>query len=130
MSFYVGWKPRVGQAPDAGEKGLEVFTRWTPPQGVEFKGMWGRADGGGFCVCEAASAEAIFEATAPWAGAFLDYDITPIVEMKKGVELQQKANRVPKGLTPEDAASRAAIEEGPPPRAPELARAAVDDEQG
>jgi hypothetical protein len=97
MLFYVGWKQRAGQGPEVAEKGLEVFTRWTPPQGLEFKGMWGRADGGGFCVCEAASAEAIFEATAPWAGAFLDYDITPIVDMKKGVELQQKAIAFRKG---------------------------------
>jgi hypothetical protein len=97
MLFYVGWKPRPGQGPESGEKGLEVFSRWKPPQGVEFKGMWGRADGGGFCVCEAASAEAIFEATAPWSGTFLDYDIAPIVDMEKAVELQKKAIAFRKG---------------------------------
>ena len=97
MLFYVGWKPRAGQGPEAGKKALEVFARWTPPQGLEFKGMWGRADGGGFCVCEAASAEAIFEATAPWAGTFLDYDIAPIVTMKKASELQKKALAFRKG---------------------------------
>jgi hypothetical protein len=53
--------------------------------------MWARADGGGFCVCDASSAEVVFEATAPWAGTLLDYEIVPIVEMQKAVELQQKA---------------------------------------
>jgi hypothetical protein len=97
MLFYVGWKPRAGQGPEAGEKGLEVFSRWKPPQGLEFKGMWGRADGGGFCVCEAVSAEAIFEATAPWSGVLLDYDIAPIVDIEKAVELQKKAIAFRKG---------------------------------
>jgi hypothetical protein len=97
MLFYVGWKARAGQGPEASEKSLEVFARWKPPQGLEFKGMWGRADGGGFCVCEAASAEAIFEATAPWSGAFLDYDIAPIVPMEKAAELQMKAQVFRKG---------------------------------
>lgn len=95
--FYIGWKPRAGQGPETGEKGLEIFTRWQPPKGLEFKGMWARADGGGFCVCEAASAEAIFEATAPWSGVFLDYDIAPIVDMEKAVPIQQKAIAFRKG---------------------------------
>jgi hypothetical protein len=97
MLFYVGWTPRTTQDPQAGEAGLEMFTRWKPPEGLEFKGMFGRADGGGFCICEAPSAEVIFEATAPWAGAYLDYEIVPIVEMDKAVELQQKAFAFRKG---------------------------------
>ena len=97
MLFYIGFKPRAGQGPEAVEKGLEMFTRWKPPQGFEIKGMWGRADGGGFCLCEAASAEVILEATAPWAGAFLDYDIAPIVDMEKAVELDLRASAFRKG---------------------------------
>jgi hypothetical protein len=91
MLFYVGWKPRAGQGPDAGEKGLEVFSRWKPPQGLEIKGMWARSDGGGFCVCEASSSSAVFEATAPWAGTLLDYDIVPVLEIDKAVDLMKKA---------------------------------------
>jgi hypothetical protein len=74
-----------------GDKGLEVFSRWQPPKGLEFKGMWGRADGGGFCVCEATTAEVVFEACSPWAGTLLDYDIVPIVTIEKAVELSNKA---------------------------------------
>jgi hypothetical protein len=98
MLFYVGWKPRTGQGPESAEKALSVFTRWKPPQGLEFKGMWSRADnGGGFCICEASSAEAMYEATAPWAGALLDYEITPIVDMPKAVELATKGIAFRKG---------------------------------
>ena len=53
--------------------------------------MWGRSDGSGFCVCEVTSAEVIFEATAPWSGAYFDYDVVPIVDIEKAVELQNKA---------------------------------------
>ena len=88
MLFYVGWKPRAGQGPEEGEAGLKVFARWKAPKGLEFKGMWGRAD---------ASAEVMFEATAPWAGAYLDYDIVPIVDIAKAVELFDKAIAFRKG---------------------------------
>ena len=90
MLFYVGWQPRAGQGPKEGEAGLEVFSRWEPPQGFEIKGIWGRPDRGGFAVCEVASAEASYEATAPWAGTYLDYEIVPIVEIEKAVELLNK----------------------------------------
>ena len=97
MLFYVSWKPRSNQRPEEGEAALEMFTRWKPPAGLEFKGFYGRADGGGFCLAETSSAEVLLEATAPWAGAYLDYEIMPIVEMDKSVELQQKAFAFRKG---------------------------------
>jgi hypothetical protein len=53
--------------------------------------MWSRADGGGFCVCEANSAEELHEATALWAGAYLDYEFAPIVEMETAHHLSTKA---------------------------------------
>lgn len=90
MLLYVEWKARAGQGPDESEEALEVFSRWEPPAGMEMKGMWARADGGGFCLCEVDSAEAAFAATAPWVDAYLDYDITPVVEMEKAVELFQR----------------------------------------
>jgi len=91
MLFYVAWKPRAGQGPAQSEAGLEIFARWEAPDGLEFKGMWARADGGGFCVCEAESSEVMFEATAPWSGAYLDYEIAPIVEMERAMEISSKA---------------------------------------
>lgn len=91
MLFYVGWKARAGQGPKEAEAALQVFSRWQPPAGMEMKGMWARPDGGGFCLCEAASAEVVFEGTAPWSETYLDYDVVPIVEMEKAVELMKQA---------------------------------------
>ena len=91
MLFYVGWKPREGQGPAEAEAGLEIFSRWETPEGLEFMGMWARPDGGGFCVCEVESAEVMYAATAPWSGTYLDYDIVPIVEMERAVEIANGA---------------------------------------
>jgi hypothetical protein len=90
MLFYVGWKMRAGQDPEAPEKGLELLSRWKPPAGFEFKGLWVRADGGRFCVCEVPSAEVLYEFNAPWSGA--DYEMCPIVDMTKALEIERKAS--------------------------------------
>jgi hypothetical protein len=95
MLFYVGWKPRAGQGPETVEKGLEALSSWRPREGFEFKGMWVRADGGGFCVCEVASAEVLYEFNAPWSGA--NYEMCPIVDVAKALEIQQKAIAYRKG---------------------------------
>lgn len=97
MLFYVSWKARAGQGPAEAEAGLEMFARWKAPAGMEFKGFYARADGGGFCICEVDSTEAVFAACAPWAGVYLDYEIAPIVEIEKGVELLNKAIAFRKG---------------------------------
>ncbi len=91
MLFYIGWKARAGQGPTEPETALEIFSRWEPPAGMEIKGMWVRPDGGGFGMFEVSSAEVIYEATAPWSEAYLDYDIAPIVDIERGVELLNKA---------------------------------------
>ncbi len=91
MLFCVSWNPRAGQAGPESEAALEMFTRWTPPAGMDIKAMYARVDGGGFCVCEVSSAEVVFSATAPWAGVYLDYEVVPIVEIDKAVGLLQEA---------------------------------------
>ena len=37
--------------------------------------------GFGFHICEADSAEALYEGSAPWSGATLDYDAVNIAEL-------------------------------------------------
>ncbi len=69
---------------------MEIFSRWEPPTGMEIKGIWARPDGGGFGLFEVTSAEVVYEATAPWSEAYLDYDISPIVEIEMAVELLNK----------------------------------------
>jgi hypothetical protein len=94
MLFYVGWKVGVGLGREALEASWALFERWEVPDGVELKGMWQRADGGGFGVWEAQSSEAIYEATAPWAEAYLDVDVAPIVEINKAFEISNEAKAI------------------------------------
>ena len=92
MLFYIRWKGRVGQGPEALDAAWALFSRWEAPEGLEFKGMWQRPDGGGFGICEVASAEVLYEATAPWSEAYLDYEVVPIVEIEKAHEIAVKAS--------------------------------------
>jgi len=88
MLLLVSWKPFPGNTPADREKGLEIFSRWSPPAGMDIKAMYSRADnGGGFCIVETETAEAAYTATAPWAGSYLEYDIVPIVDIEKAVEI-------------------------------------------
>jgi hypothetical protein len=40
--------------------------------------MWVHAEGGGFGLFEAVSAEVVLEGAAPWVGAYLDFDVLPL----------------------------------------------------
>ena len=97
MLFYVGWKPRAGQGPAEQEAAYEVFSRWEEPEGFVFQGIWGRPDGSGFCIAEVTSAEVLAEAMAPWAGVYLDYEVSPLVSIETAVELQGKAAEFRRG---------------------------------
>ncbi len=75
---------------ESAKRNTQLFTNWTPPAGFEFKAHWARADGkGGMFVAEAATAEALLEATAPWTTR-MDFDIAPIVEITEAVALFMK----------------------------------------
>lgn len=97
MLFLLSWDIREGHGPDEVDESVEVFSRWEPPAGVEISNFYLRADGGGFAAVEADSSESFFEAIAPWAGTYLDYEIVPIVEVERGVELLNQASAFRKG---------------------------------
>lgn len=70
---------------EAERRNLKLFMNWDPPEGFEFLHHWARADGkGGVFVAEAASAEAVLEATAPWT-VRMDFDIAPLVDIAEAV---------------------------------------------
>jgi Domain of unknown function (DUF3303) len=88
MLFGIVYTPRSpSEASD--KRSLQLFTSWQPP--VEFKGHWALATGGGIAVAEAASAEAMVEAIAPW-GAFFDFRVEPAVAVEDAVPIFMKTN--------------------------------------
>ncbi len=67
MLFMVSWD--FIDTSDEGQKtSLEVFSRWQPPEGADFQGFYGFADGtGGIAIVDADSAATLARATAPFS---------------------------------------------------------------
>ena len=91
MLFHTAFTPRAGYTEEDGKRVLELWAKWQPPEGLEIKAFYVGVDGRGFVISEANTAEAVYEGVAPWAGVLLDYDIVPVVEVDKAVEIGQKA---------------------------------------
>lgn len=91
MLFAVTFTPRPGTTEDRDKRVLSIFTNWAPPAGYAFKGLYDYADvEGGIAIVEAASAEALLEAHAPFA-AYFTFQVRPIVDAQQAVPLLQKA---------------------------------------
>ena len=90
MLFHTTFKNKSGYTEEDRKRVLGLWSKWQPPEGMEIKAFYVGVDGRGFLITEAQTAEAVYEAVAPWAGVLLDYEIVPIVEVGKAVELLQK----------------------------------------
>jgi Protein of unknown function (DUF3303) len=67
MLFHVTWE-FIDTSEDGIRRSLEVFSKWQPPAGAEFKGFYGFANGGGgVALIEADSAATLARTSAPWA---------------------------------------------------------------
>jgi hypothetical protein len=90
MTFCLTWTPR-GHGEDYEKRILQLFEKWTPPAGFEFKQFFDYADGnGGVAIVEASSSEAIHEAMSPW-GAFFKFELRPVIAVEKGAAILAKA---------------------------------------
>jgi hypothetical protein len=91
MLFAIAWTNRAGATEETEKRSLKLFKNWQPPAGVDFKGFYDYADGnGGIAIAEANSAEAILEATVPWA-VFFNFTVRPIVPTDKSPAIIEKA---------------------------------------
>ena len=82
MLFHVTWE-FVDRSEDGERRSLAIFGKWEPPAGVEFKGFYGFADGGGgVAIIEADSAAALARTTSPWT-PWLRFTTTPIVPIEE-----------------------------------------------
>ena len=70
---------------------LDVYSKWKPPASMTIHQFLSRCDGGGgFTVVETDNSADLIEATSKF-GAFLDYQIYPVVEIADGVKASQEA---------------------------------------
>jgi hypothetical protein len=75
------------------QRSLGFFSQWKPPEGFEFKGFWGYADGsGGTAIVEVDDATAIARATAPF-GPWIRFNIRPVLPSRNRQRSVAKPSR-------------------------------------
>ena len=82
MLFHVTWL-FTDRSEEGIRKSLGVFSKWQPPQGAEFKGFYGFADGrGGVAIIETDSHATLARTTAPFV-PWLSFTANPIVPIEE-----------------------------------------------
>jgi|SRR5690348_4756052 hypothetical protein len=77
MLMHVVWE-FADVSEEAAARSLAVFDAWTPPEGADFKGFYGFADGaGGVAIIEVDSAATLARSVAPFT-PWLRFTATPI----------------------------------------------------
>lgn len=90
MLFHVTWE-FIDTSEDGIRRSLDVFSKWQPPDGAEFKGFYGFAEGGGgVALIEAESATALARTAAPWA-PWLRFTATAIVPIEESSAIAGEA---------------------------------------
>jgi hypothetical protein len=89
MLFHVTWD-FIDTTEEGSRRSLAVFEKWQP-EGVEFKGFFGFADGtGGVALLEAENAAALFKTTAPWT-PWLRFTARPIIPIEESTAIAMEA---------------------------------------
>ena len=92
MLFHVTWD-FIDTSEEGERRSLEVFSKWQPPAGAEFKGFYQFADSsGGVAIVEVDSAATLTRTTAPWT-PWLHFTVTPIVPIEEATTISGEAMR-------------------------------------
>ena len=90
MLFHVTWD-FVDTSEEAVRRNLAFFSQWKPPEGFEFQGFWGFADGsGGVAIVEVDSATTLARTTAPFT-PWLRFTATPILPVEESAAIAGEA---------------------------------------
>lgn len=90
MLFHVTFTPKAGYTHEDQKRTLALWSDYQPPEGFEIKSFHVAPDARGFLIVEAETIEALYEAPALWSRVLLDYDIVPVLEVDKSVEILSK----------------------------------------
>ena len=95
MLFQVNYSTRSGGSVQDNEasskRAMALFSKWSPPAGVEIKSFYARADGrGGTIILETDNVEALAEGPAKF-GAINEFEITPILDITTAVPIYNDA---------------------------------------
>lgn len=86
MLFHVLWQ-FTDQTEESERRSLEAFGNWQPPEGADFQGFYGFADGtGGVALIEVDSAASLARTIAPWT-PWMSFTVTPIVPIEESAAI-------------------------------------------
>lgn len=81
MKYVVTWEARPSVTEQDFGRSLQVFSKWAPSEGVNYKEFLGRVDGGGgYAVVETDDAALIAKDTNPF-GVWFDFRVIPVLEI-------------------------------------------------
>ena len=81
MKYVVSWISKPSLTEEAAARSLQVFGKWSPSEGADFKEFLGRVDGrGGYAVVETDDPKLIAKDVSPFA-AWFDFDVCPVIEI-------------------------------------------------
>ncbi|HSS09524.1 MAG TPA: DUF3303 family protein [Acidimicrobiales bacterium] len=95
MKFVVSWTERAGGSSADNEaavkRALQVFSKWSPPQGDIFHQFLTRVDGrGGYAVIETDNALNLLDSAAKF-GPWFEFAVTPVVDIAEGTPVASQA---------------------------------------
>jgi Domain of unknown function (DUF3303) len=89
--FHTTWEFHPNNSEEAIRRNLAFFSQWKPPDGFEFKGFWGFADGsGGVAIIETDSAATLAKGTAPFT-PWLRFSTAPILPIEESSAIAGEA---------------------------------------
>lgn len=93
MKYLMTWTYRFNGSAAENEKsirrGLEVFSKWTPPEGATFHQFLGRLDGTGGCsIVETDNPRDLADGAAKF-GFIADYQVCPVLDIEDAVRALQ-----------------------------------------
>ena len=90
MKYVVSWVNRANATEQTVARSLQVFSKWTPSEGTDFKEFLQRVDGrGGYAVVETDDPALIARDTALF-GNFFDFTVEPVLEIADGTAIDME----------------------------------------
>lgn len=95
MKFMVSWTTRTGASASENEeavrRGLQLFSKWSPPAGQTFHAFVTRIDGnGGYALVESDDPISLLDGPAKF-GTLFEFQVTPVVDITEGTPVTTEA---------------------------------------
>jgi hypothetical protein len=96
MLFQINYSTRAGgsaqENEQSGKRALALFSKWSPPAGLEIKSFVARADGtGGTLLVDATDAAVLAEGPAKFGGVN-EFEIVPVLDITEAVGIYGEAD--------------------------------------